>query len=630
MFLLRKLGKTLRGSATPYQVVLAAMLGGLIGFAPPLLHGPLYLVLILVLLAVLNANLFVATATAGIAKVLSYVLLPVSFELGLLLIDGPTQPLFAWLVNTPVTALMGFDYYTTAGGVVVGGAVGLLLGLVVVRGLTVFRGQMAKLEENSEKYKSVTAKGWVRALSWVFFGKKAKQSYAELMEQRKVGNPVRPLGIVFALLLVAFVWIVQMFGSGPIVAWALQDGLERFTGATVDVTDAEVDLAAGKITVGGLAAADPNALGTDMLRAGRLTADISTSDLLRKRITLDSVVVSDAQAGVPRQFPGRRTGEPAPPPPPPEGDEKSLEDWFNTAEVWRDRIQTARDLLDRLRGLAGDKDDGGTITGRARDRAERLGYANVRASHLVEGSPTLLVKDMRIETIRTGWPEGETANLHGTNLSTNPALVTERPRVVLTTSGQTLELDAAIAPLGSGQATDLRLALRNQSIDEALGAMDLGSQTTLAGGTWSAVLDGDWGDAGLDLPLTFALNDTVVELPGVDPVTIDALPLTFGVTGDLGAPRLTLDRKAFVESLMDAGARQIAGQYLQQGEDRLRDAILDGVGDEYRDALDGVLGGGLLRGGDGDEDGAGGGLLERGGDLLRGIGGGDEDDEDSE
>ncbi len=606
MFFWRKIGKTLRGSAKPYQVVCAAVLGGLIGFAPPLLHGPLYLAAVLILLAVLNANLFVATVSAGACKLLSYLLLPVSFQLGLLLLDGPTRPLFVWLINAPVTALMGFDYYTTAGGMGLGIAIGAVFGVALVKLLRTFRKQMARLEAGSEKYHAWAGKGWVRALSWVFFGGRAKQSYAELMEQKKLGNPVRPLGIVFAVLLVAFLWVVQQFGSGPIVAWALQDGLQRFTGATVDVDDAQIDLAAGKLTVGRLAVADPNALGTDMLRAERLTADISSADLLRKRVTLDAVVVDDAQAGVPRQFPGRRVGGPAPDPPPSEEEGRTLEEWFQTAQVWRDRLETAADLLDRLRGLGGPEEDRKTIGQRARERAERLGYANVRASHLIEGSPALLVRDLRVETIRTRWPEGETTDLHATNLSTNPRLVPERPRVTVATSAGTLELDATIAPRGSGQPTDLMLALRNQSVDDALGAMDLGSQSSVAGGTWSATIDGGWSGAALDLPLTLALQDTVVALPGVDPVTLEELPVRFGLTGRPGAPRLTLDREALVQALMDAGARQIAGQYLQLGEDRLRESILEGLDDDTRDALEPLLG----------EEGE---LIQRGQDLLRGA-----------
>lgn len=607
MFLWRKIGKTLRGSAKPYQVICAAVLGGLIGFAPPLLHGPLYLAAALILLSVLNANLFVATVSAGACKLLSYLLLPVSFQLGLLLLDGPTRPLFRGLINAPVTALMGFDYYTTAGGMVLGTAIGAAFGVALVKLLRTFRKQMAKLEADSKKYHDWAGKGWVKALSWVFFGGKAKQSYAELMEQKKLGNPVRPLGIVFAVLLVAFLFVVQQFGSGPVVAWALQDGLQRFTGATVDIEDAELDLAGGKMTVGRLAVADPNALDTDMLRATRLTADISTTDLLRKRVTLDAVVIEDAQAGVPRQFPGRRIGQPAPEPPPTDDGGKTLEEWFETAQVWRDRLQTASDLLDRLRGMADPDEDRNTISDRARERAERLGYANVRASHLIEGAPTLLVRDLRIETIRTDWPEGETTDLHATNLSTNPRLVAERPRVTVASSARTVELDVTIAPRGSGKPTDLMFALRNQSVDAALGAMDLGSQSNFTGGTWSATLDGGWSGDALDLPLILALEDTVVALPSVDPVTLESLPIHFWVTGRLGAPRLALDREQFVQTLMDAGARQIAGQYLQLGESQLREHILGGLDDETRGALEPLLG----------EEGQ---LIERGGDLLRGLG----------
>ena len=36
MLIIRKIGKTLRGQAKPYQIVSAAILGCLIGFAPPL------------------------------------------------------------------------------------------------------------------------------------------------------------------------------------------------------------------------------------------------------------------------------------------------------------------------------------------------------------------------------------------------------------------------------------------------------------------------------------------------------------------------------------------------------------------------------------------------------------------
>ena len=131
MFIIRKIGKTLRGQAKPYQIVSAAILGALVGFAPPLGNAPLYMVGVILLLAILNANFFIATFTAGVAKLLALALMPVSFELGLLLVDGPLQGLFKTLINAPVTALMGFDYYVTAGGTLL--AIVLLYRIVCVR-----------------------------------------------------------------------------------------------------------------------------------------------------------------------------------------------------------------------------------------------------------------------------------------------------------------------------------------------------------------------------------------------------------------------------------------------------------------------------------------------------------------
>ena len=64
--------------------------------------------------------------------------------------------------------------------------------------------------------------------------------------------------------------------------------------ATVDLERADVDLAAGRMTVTGLAVADPNALDTDLFRASTIEADVSATNLLRKRLKIDRIVMSDA------------------------------------------------------------------------------------------------------------------------------------------------------------------------------------------------------------------------------------------------------------------------------------------------------------------------------------------------
>ena len=75
--------------------------------------------LLLTLVLVLNANLGVFGLVTLLAKALSLVLLPVSYRIGVFLLDGPLQGLFRALVNGRVFAWFGLDYYATVGGLAI-------------------------------------------------------------------------------------------------------------------------------------------------------------------------------------------------------------------------------------------------------------------------------------------------------------------------------------------------------------------------------------------------------------------------------------------------------------------------------------------------------------------------------
>ncbi|MEM9296552.1 MAG: hypothetical protein AAGA57_12175, partial [Planctomycetota bacterium] len=202
----RKVGSLLRGKATPFQLISACVLGALIGFAPVPSYekGLLLMPAWVALLVVLNANLFLAGLVAALCKTLSLALLPVSFEAGKLLLDGPGQGLMASLINGPVTAWMGLEYYVTSGGVVVAVVIGVGLGAAAVVGLGRFRRVMTKAEEGSPKFQKLSQNKGMKLVSWVLFGKrKAKMTYRELVDRhKKVGLPVRPLGVAVVVLLV--------------------------------------------------------------------------------------------------------------------------------------------------------------------------------------------------------------------------------------------------------------------------------------------------------------------------------------------------------------------------------------------------------------------------------------------
>ncbi|MEM9345522.1 MAG: hypothetical protein AAGB26_02780 [Planctomycetota bacterium] len=634
MLIIRKIGKTLRGQAKPYQIITAAILGSLVGFAPPFGNAPFFLIGVVMLLAILNANFFIATLTAGVAKLLALALMPLSFELGLILVDGPLQGVFKTLINAPVTALMGFDYYITAGGLVLAIILGTLIGLGYLKIIGSFRSKMAKVEADSERYNAYVSKRGVRILMWVLFGGKAKLTYAELTEQKKIGNPVRPLGVVFAVLLIGLLFLIQQFFSGPLITTLLGGQLEKFHGATVDVQGVTLDLATGELTVDKLAMADPDNLETDLIRAEQVQAKVSTADILRKRVTIDSIVVDGPVQGAKRDKPGVLIGKRPKPSEPEEG--KTLEQWFESAKVWKERLDTFRYWLDKLRGPADDEvasDD--EEKSRLREWAELYGRADVRASHLVEGAPTVLVKEIRINKLRAQWPDEETLDVYATNLSTHPEFAPEKPRINARSSEQTFDLDLAIAPRAkTAEQSELKLTLRNQSIDETLDDLDVGSNTAFTGGTWLAGVDGNWSDLdGLDLPLTLILEDTSLALPGIEPTPIERMPIAFGITGAMDSPGITIDHKQLMKSLKENAGNAILNQYVGKASGELKNLLGEELGGDLGDTASGLLEGFLGRDKKDEEekekDGAGGNDL---GDQLRGIGrgllGGDEDEEE--
>ncbi|MCF7763759.1 MAG: hypothetical protein K9N62_08805, partial [Verrucomicrobia bacterium] len=259
--IIRKFAKILRGDATPFQLIAACLLASGLGFAPGFIQAPGLILTFAALLILLNANLALAGLVGLAAKLLSLALAPVSFSIGRFFLDGPTEGLFRSIINAPVLAWFGFDYYTTSGGLFLGLLFGALCGFTVAWAITAFRKTMKRLGDNSEAFNRFASKGWVKFLSVLLAGGASKRSFDELLS-RRIGNPIRTLGLVFVALSTLLAIIFQQFASGPILRVAMISGLERANGATVDIESTELNLKENRLTVQGLAVADPNSLET--------------------------------------------------------------------------------------------------------------------------------------------------------------------------------------------------------------------------------------------------------------------------------------------------------------------------------------------------------------------------------
>lgn len=603
----RKISKLIRGNTTPMQIMLATILGSMLGFVPGFGQGAGLIVFLIILLVVLNANLFVATMTGLAAKAISLALLPVTFLIGRVLLDGPTQPLFKSMINAPVLALFGLEYYLTTGGIIMGALVGIAAGILLTRSLSGFRKQMVKLEVGSPKFKQITSTWWAKLLIFVFIGKgHGKQTYQELLN-RKVGNPIRPVGVVVAVMLIVLCVVALQFARGPIFTNMLRSSLERANGATVDMQDAKLDFAEGKLEIIGFAMADPNNLQTDLLRADRIEADISGADLLRKRIAIDRLVMVDASHGEKRTTPGKIVGT-APEPAQLDDDisedgGKGLDDYIQKAEQWKQRLAQIRKWLEKMSGPGDDEVQEETLKERLSRQIAQQGYARVQADHLIDGKPTFSIYELVAKGVTTPRLENETLDIQGNNLSTHPHLLDKAPSLTIKSSKQTIEVDIKL-PGGEVVKGALLISLSNLSADKIAQELIFAGTPLMKGGTIDVLADGSWagGASGyIDLPLTVTIRNTKLSIAGRGETDIKELIVPIAVKGSLDNPRITIEEKALTDALVKAGASKLASELTGKLDDKIKDAglklpgnlgkDLEGAGDAIKKGLGGLFGG---------------------------------------
>ncbi|MCI0652065.1 MAG: hypothetical protein L0Z55_09290 [Planctomycetes bacterium] len=597
MFMLRKVGAILRGKSTPFQLFTACLLGGLMGFAP-LPEGLGLFLLYIFVLVILNANLGVSALVLAFSKLLSLVLLPASFHVGRVLLDGPTQGLFKALINAPVFALLGLEHYVVSGGIVLGALEGAAAGKLLVKAVTAFRRKFAQLEENSERYQKLFAKGWVRGLAWVVVGPKAGSvTYAQLLE-RKVGNPVRVLGIAFVAVSAGFLYLLQVFFSEPLLTAMLRSGLERANGATVELESASLDLAGGRLVVAGLHMADRENLDEDLVRATRLEADISSRDLLRKRICFDRIVVTGAEHGEKRAVPGRRIrAEREPREVERLPDEKTLEEYLADAEKWRRRLAQVADwieLLGERKPEEAEAPGSESLADRLRRRAEASGYARVVATHLIEGAPTVTVTELVADAMRSAQRPGDLLQVRCENLSSQPWLLEAAPRVQIQSQSKAFRFDFRFGGIAAGgSASTVDLALSGLSIDEVAKGLRAGGERLLEGGTMDLAVNGGIfaHERRLDLPLQVVLHDTKINVPGRGSAPVSKFGLGIALRGPIDDPGIRVDPEALADALVGAGidaAKEKAKDALQK---ELEKAASKELGEPVKGILGDILGG---------------------------------------
>lgn len=565
MLFTRKIGKLVRGKATPFQVYCACILGALAGSLPGFSQAPALVLLWGLLLLVLNANLLLAGLVTLLAKLLFLLAMPALFHVGRLFLEGPTEGLFRALVNAPVTAYGGFDYYVVPSGQLLGLILGIGIGYYLNKLLRAYRVKMADLEQNSERIAKLRENKLTKAAVFIVLGSgRGKDSYEALLK-RKVGNPIRIWGVAVVVIAVAFVYIASDWLASSMATGLVRSNLERINGATVDLESIALDLGGGKVEARGLALADREKLDTNLIQAETLVADVNTADLLRKRFSVDLLTVNGARMGAQRETPGERIGpddEPAEPLALP--DFGTLEDYLQNASVWKERLAQAKSWLRRLSPPTSPEEETTKTSWKSElDRMiAEVGYAHARAAFLTEGSPTFWIR--RLEAMNVVAPDVPSGALDivGENLSTNPPLVPEPPSLSITSSDKRLVAALSLgAAQGGGQTNDLELALRGYSVDAF--AEQLKAADSLKGGTMDISVTGAIGSEANDLLAEVAFDGAQARVSGND-LSLDGLSVPIEIKGALDRPAIKIDQDLLKNLALKAGKGKVLDKILEE------------------------------------------------------------------
>jgi len=572
MFLeFRDVAKFFRGDATPFQLFATTILAGILSFLPGFREAPGLMLGAFLLFLILNTNFFVAGLVALAGKLLGLLLQPVSFSLGRFLIDDAATPLFTRLINGPVTAWFGFENYVATGGLILGGLYGFLTGMFVVSALGLFRRRMVALSQSDGMGSPL-----VRLGAWLFFGEKAGEDW-ETLAKRKVGKPVRVVGVVVTLLVIGAGIAAPYLANERWMARLVGSRLSLANGATVNLEAVRLDPAAGDLTLQGLAAASPNDLSVDTLKATTLRAKLSTSDLLARKVALDRLEISGARIGEPRERPGRRVGKPPRPssdPVPSGGGETgfSIQGTLEEAEEWKERLSQVKKWLDRFSGgasPAGVEVGSKSLEERLRRQAEELGSHRVVASHRVREKPRFTIHELVARDVRVRQLPDEIFDITGSALSTQPQLLPGASTLeAVSRSGAfrlTLTLDQDEGPVAF-QYDEL-------SVETVRGWLEDASRFPFEGGHFRLEAKGTYSGGEVNLPIQVTPVGSQIRI-GSRLQPAPQVPFRLLLTGALDNPRIRPELKATFKGMKD--------QLLDQGTTRLKEKLDDGMGNRLK------------------------------------------------
>jgi uncharacterized protein (TIGR03546 family) len=299
---LRKFFQQLKSDLTPAQLAVGAFFGALAGLTP---FGP-HLLLIATLALLANCSMAAFLLFFAALKPLGLVLGGPSFRLGLSLLDdghGAWASFIGALSDAPVLAYLGFDRYVVAGGLAI--ALPASLAIAAVFGVMIagYRRRLAPKLADATWYQNAMKNKLFAFFKWLIAGKDK-----DAAEPKKRFILLRPFR-AYMIVLVPLLYVGLAVGGGLYAQAAINGiaapGVSRALGVQCTFGKIDYSFFAQKLSFENFQLPDPSNTKEDMVHIGGFTAELSFSDLLRKHIHLEKLLLKDVAGHVVRDADGK-------------------------------------------------------------------------------------------------------------------------------------------------------------------------------------------------------------------------------------------------------------------------------------------------------------------------------------
>lgn len=517
------------------EIFLGALCGVLIGFNP--VFG-LSLGLMILITLLLNANIGFTLLGLALGKTLSLLLSVVSFHTGFFLIHQVgLEGMFAFLANTPVTALMDLDVYAMIGSLPYALIIGIAFAQFMAATVTKIREQMVKAGENETISKAVNTK-FSKFLLWLAFGKQ-KLSTADVLS--KQSPLLRKSGFILITIFLAIGLLLEFLLMDKLLKRGVESAIAAGTGAEVNVESARFSIAGGKLELSNLEVTDPNKPSHNMVQIQQLSADLSINELLRRNYAIDRLAGSVVHTDVERTHPGEvyETVETVNEVQAPKSeDEKSFDDYLAQAEKWKRYAQKLQEYLSEREARAASRaknEPPEPSKKRALADAKRLGYLKARAD-LVRDYPTWTIRLLEIDQVELD-PAYPLQRFQGSELSSHPEL-NGRPTSIAMLPMDSEDPTVQITLHFESPAAAHEILAKIENVDLA-DAIQTGEQLTIEKAIADLSAQGSFSTAELDIPFTVTIQELITDNTTIN--QLKEIELGGKVYGSLLVPKLSVD-----------------------------------------------------------------------------------------